>query len=241
MPTFVDHETEIYYEEFGDGFPLLLFAPGGMRSAIAFWENSPWNPIETLAPNFRIIAMDQRNAGQSRAPISGEDSWSTYTRDHLALLDHLKIERTHLLGGCIGGPYCLGVMEAAPERIAAAVLQQPIGFDNNRPAFYEMFDGWARDLRDQCPNMTPEDWSRFRGNMYDGDFVFNVSRAFVEACSIPMLVLMGDDLYHPQSTSREIVHLAPRATLIEEWKTPESVPFTIESVKRFLMENADSP
>ena len=113
MPTFVDHETEIYYEEFGDGFPLLLFAPGGMRSAIAFWENSPWNPIETLAPNFRIIAMDQRNAGQSRAPISGEDSWSTYTRDHLALLDHLKVEKTHLLGGCIGGPYCLGVMEAA--------------------------------------------------------------------------------------------------------------------------------
>ena len=32
---------------------------------------------------------------------------------------------------------------------------------------------------------------------------------------------MGDDLYHPQSTSRKIADLAPNATLLEKWKSSE--------------------
>ena len=239
MPIFVQGNTELYYEETGEGFPVLLFAPGGMRSAISFWAQSPWNPIEALSDHFRVIAMDQRNAGQSRGPISASDSWMTYTQDHIALLDHLKIERCHLLGGCIGGPYCLGVIQQAPQRVAAAVLQQPIGFEDNRAAFYEMFDGWAEDLRPQHPHLTNADWERFRGNMYDGDFVFNVSRDFVQQSPTPLLILMGNDLYHPQSTSREIAQAAPQAQLIEDWKSPEGLPAAVEAVRTFLLTHRD--
>ena len=105
MPTADLRGTRLYYEEYGDGFPLLLFAPGGMRSAISFWARSPWNPIEALADRFRVIAMDQRNAGHSTAPIHSGNGWHSYTADHIALMDHLRIERAHVLGGCIGGPY----------------------------------------------------------------------------------------------------------------------------------------
>jgi pimeloyl-ACP methyl ester carboxylesterase len=227
--------VELYYEEAGSGFPVLLFAPGGMRSAISFWEKSPWNPVDALAPHFRVIAMDQRNAGQSTGPVSAADGWHTYAADHIALLDHLGIARCHVLGGCIGGPYCLGVMQAAPARVAAAVLQQPIGFDGtNRKAFYEMFDGWANELRKSRPEVPEAAWTAFRARMYDGDFVFNVGRDFVAQCTIPMLVLMGADLYHPTVTSREIVELAPHATLIERWKEPDAVEATIASVIDFL-------
>ncbi len=237
MPTFERDDTRLYYEEFGEGFPILLFAPGGMQSAIRFWENGPWNPIETLSPHFRVIAMDQRNAGRSTAPISGEDGWHTYTADHLALLDHLGAERCHVLGGCIGGPYCLGVIEAAPDRVAAAVLQQTIGSHENREAFYQMFDGWADALRETRPEVTDEDWASFRSNMYDGDFVFNVSREWVEACRTPMLVLLGNDLYHPEPTSREIAALAPNATLVERWKEPDAVDETRRTVVEFLQKH----
>jgi pimeloyl-ACP methyl ester carboxylesterase len=68
MPIFKRDDVELYYEEHGAGFPILLIAPGGMRSAVAFWERTPWNPITQLAPRYRVIAMDQRNAGQSVAP-----------------------------------------------------------------------------------------------------------------------------------------------------------------------------
>jgi len=238
MPTFERGDLTLYYEETGDGFPVLLFAPGGMRSTIGFWARSPWNPVEALSPHFRVIAMDQRNAGRSQGPISADDGWHTYTADHLALLDHLGVERCHVLGGCIGGPYCLGVMQAAPGRVAAAVLQQPIGADGeNRAAFYDMFDGWANELRPKRPEVPEAAWEAFRSNMYDGDFVFNVSREFVAGCTIPMLVLMGNDLYHPSSTSREIARLAPDARLVERWKDGDVVAETVATVIAFLREH----
>jgi pimeloyl-ACP methyl ester carboxylesterase len=236
MPICSYGDVNLYYEEYGEGFPILLFAPGGMRSALGYWTGSQWNPIETLSPHFRVIAMDQRNAGKSTAPVSKTDGWHTYTRDHIELLDHLGIDKCHVMGGCIGGPYCFGVMQEAPERIASAILQQTIGLDNNRQAFYEMFDGWAEPLKANFTQVTEDDWAQFRSNMYDGEFVFNVDQNFVQQCQIPMLVLMGSDLYHPESTSREIAALAPNVTFLEKWKNPEE-DGTIKTVIDFLREN----
>lgn len=235
MSVFERDEVTIHYKETGEGFPVLLLAPGGMRSAIPYWENAPWNPIEQLSADYRVIAMDQRNAGASTAPISARDGWHTYTADQLALMDHLGIDRFHVTGMCIGGPYCMGLIEAAPERVASAVLLQPIGLFENRQAFYQMFDSWAEELRvSGHRDVADEDFASFRSNMYDGDFLFNVDRRFVETCRTPLLVLAGDDLYHPASTSREIAELAPNATLIESWKEPADVLAAQERVAEFL-------
>ncbi len=236
MPFFERDAVKIYYEQHGEGFPVLLFAPGGMRSSVSFWEGSAVNPITELGSYFGVIAMDQRNAGQSTAPVSANDGWHTYTADHIALLDHLGIERTHVLGGCIGGPYSLGLMKAAPGRVTAAVLQQSIGLDDNRELFYEMFQTWANAIKDDHPEADEGAWQSFKSNMYDGDFDFNVGRDFVKSCDVPMLVLMGDDSYHPQVTSREIAELAPNATLVEQWKSPEE-DGTVEQVVEFLRAN----
>lgn len=234
MPTFEQGEVELYYETHGEGFPVLLIAPGGMRSAIEFWERTPWNPIDDLKDEFRVVAMDQRNAGRSRAPIAAGDGWQRYTSDQLALMDHLGIERFHVAGMCIGGPYCMGLIEAAPERVASAVLFQPIGLENNRQAFYDMFDGWAGELEQQRPEVDEAAWESFKHNLYDGDFLFNVGRDFVRRCPVPLLVLCGDDLYHPQRISREIVELAPDARLIERWKEGEDREAARVAVREFL-------
>jgi pimeloyl-ACP methyl ester carboxylesterase len=234
MPTFERDGASIHYEIAGAGFPLLVFAPGGMRSSIPFWANAPFDPTRELASDFRVIAMDQRNAGRSKAPVRPEDGWPTYTADHLALLDHLGIERCHVMGGCIGSSYCLGVIEAAPERVAAAVLQNPIGLADNRQAFFEMFDAWAAEVRTEQPDVGDPVWRTFRERMYGGDFVFNVSRDFVRSCRTPLLILAGADLYHPAAISRELADLAPNAELIERWREPEVVGETVAAVRRFL-------
>jgi pimeloyl-ACP methyl ester carboxylesterase len=237
MPIFERDGIRLYYEEHGTGFPVLLIAPGGMRSAVSFWENTPWNPIEQLAPHYRVIAMDQRNAGQSTAPIRATDSWHVYTEDQLALLDHLGVDRFHVAGMCIGGPYIMGLIQAAPQRVASAVLFQTIGLDNNRQAFFDMFDNWANDLKPKRPEVSEEAWEAFKTSMYSGDFLFNVSREFVANCQTPLLVLLGNDLHHPASTSRDIADLAPNATLIEKWKEPEHHAAAKQAVERFLAEH----
>jgi pimeloyl-ACP methyl ester carboxylesterase len=234
MPIFKRGDVELYYEEHGAGFPVLLLAPGGMRSAVAFWERTPWNPIDQLAPHYRVIAMDQRNAGKSVAPVRATDSWHVYTADQIALLDHLGVDRVHVAGMCIGGPYIMGLLEAVPERVVAAVVFQTIGLDDNRQAFCEMFDSWANELAPSRPDVSPAAWESFRTAMYGGDFLFNVSREFVARCQTPLLVLLGNDLYHPASTSRELAALAPRATLIEHWKEPEHQPAARKAVEEFL-------
>jgi hypothetical protein len=43
MPTAKLGEAEIYYEVHGSGYPLMIFAPGGLRSELAYWRHSPSN------------------------------------------------------------------------------------------------------------------------------------------------------------------------------------------------------
>jgi len=235
MPTFKRADVSIYYEKYGTGYPILLFAPGGMRSSIEFWANSPFDPTKELAADFRVIAMDQRNAGKSSAPIAAGDGWETYTGDHIALLDHLGIKQCHLMGGCIGGSYSLGVIKAAPDRVSAAVLQNPIGLSpRNREMFYNMFDTWADGFK-MKRNLDDASLRQFRDRMYGTDFVFNVSRDFARSCKTPMLILCGNDDYHPKETSKEIATLAPNAELVENWKAPEAISATVKRVREFLI------
>ncbi|HVB81044.1 MAG TPA: alpha/beta hydrolase [Candidatus Binataceae bacterium] len=235
MAVFERAGVSLYYEEYGSGYPLLLFAPGGMRSSIEFWRRSPFDPTAELAQDFRVIAMDQRNAGRSRAPIGAADGWETYAADHLALLDHLGARSAHVLGGCIGSSYCLGLIKLAPERVSAAVLQNPIGLSpENRTAFHQMFDGWASELGKARPELNEATLGAFRARMYDGDFVFSVSRDFLRACRTPMLVLAGNDLYHPAPIAEEIARLAPDCELIVKWQTPDATPAAVARVRSFL-------
>jgi len=73
--------------------------------------------------------------------------------------------------------------------------------------------------------------------MYGGDFVFSVTREFVRKCTHPLMVLAGDDLYHPAPVSREIASLAPKAEMVEHWKTPETVAAAVTRVREFLKAN----
>ncbi len=239
MPFFEDGDVKLYYEEHGQGFPVLLIAPGGMRSAVSFWTGTPWNPITQLSSSYRVIAMDQRNAGRSTAPISADDGWATYSADQLALLDHLGVDRFHVAGMCIGGSYIMALIDAAPERVASGVVFQTIGLDENRQAFFDMFDDWATALKPDHPEAPTEAWESFKRNMYDTDDVlFSVGADWVPSCTTPLLVLLGNDMYHPESSSRVLAELAPNAILVENWKEPEHHASAMAAVEQFLAVNS---
>ncbi len=214
----------IHFEERGSGPAVLLIAPGGMKSAIPLWGNAPFNPFEAWSGAFRVIAMDQRNAGRSTGPVHAQHGWQTYAQDQLALLDHLEVDRFAVAGMCIGGPYSLGLVQAVPERVTSVVIFQTIGLTDNRQAFYDMYDAWQQELAPNRPDVGAEDWQGLRENMYGGeDFLFNTDEAELARMSTPILALMGQDLYHPEQSSRRLVKAAPNAQLIEHWKTGDGI------------------
>jgi pimeloyl-ACP methyl ester carboxylesterase len=236
MPRFDNGETSIYYEEHGRGFPLLLIAPGAMNSTVEMWANAALNPLAVYRDDFRLIAMDQRNAGRSTGPLDLADPWGSFASDQLALLDHLGVGAFHVLGCCIGGSYALKLIERAPTRVAAAVLEQPIGIvDDNRPLFEAMWRIWGAGLAAERPDIDAVTVEEFETRMLTGDFVLSVDRDLVRSCSTPMLVLPGVDAYHPAATGREIAALAPRGEVLEPWRdSPEHVEQAVEAVRRFL-------
>ncbi len=128
---------------------FCLFAPGGINSQVSFWAVSPINPFD-FAAEFMVIGMDQRNAEHSPAPLVAP-TWEDHVADQLAVLDAVGVERTLLWGGCIGVAYVLRFIQEAPERVIAAVGQNPVGLMagvNTRDTFFKMFEPTVVASRD---------------------------------------------------------------------------------------------
>jgi len=237
MPSFDQHGAHIHYEEFGQGFPILTFAPAGLRSVVAVWgqPSAPINPTTEFANDFRVIAMDQRNAGgQSHAPMTATDSWDDYTYDHIALLDRLGIEKCHLYGQCIGGSFIINMLKHHWDRIQSAVLAQPIGrVGPFKPEWSANFQGWTETLGDR-PEATPALLEAFYRNLYEPGFVYCADRDFVTSIKTPCLVLAGNDEAHPWPISEELSKLLPNCAFVAEWKTEPHLTPAKARVKEFL-------
>lgn len=246
MPVLKRADAEIYYEEFGRGYPVLLFAPGGMRSQLAMWHKPAdgpprvWNDwTEVLsAAGYRVVAMDQRNAGKSRGAIAANHGWRTYLEDQLALLDHLGIERCHTIGGCIGSSFCLVMSQGAPARVSAQVLQNPIGLNPEFPTYFpEAYADWAKEQKAARPELDDTALTAFGRNMWGGDFVFCMGRDAVPRITTPSLVMPGDDKPHPTYAGLELAELLPNAEMLRAWKAPAHIDAARMRVLEFLAQH----
>lgn len=240
MATLEIGAVQLRYDVTGSGPAVLLLAPGGLRASRAeTWSAAPWDPVAALADRFTVVTMDQRNTGTSFAPITGADGWPTYAADQVALMDHLGHDRFAVVGMCIGGAFIVELLTSAADRITAAVAMQPIGLADNRDAFREMFDQWRTQIGADHPEASDADWEGCWANLFGRDDVL-LSAADAELTSIPtpLLVLRGNDLYHPSDASDHLVEQVPGATLVERWKEPEHISTARETVNRFLATHA---
>lgn len=237
MPIFQRGEATIHYDERGEGFPLLALAPGGMRSTIDFWQHAAIDPWASYTGDFRVIVMDQRNAGSSAGPLDAADPWGMYADDQLGLLDHLGLDRFAVLGCCIGGSFILKLVERAEPRIVAAVLEQPIGVqESNRELFAGLQTSWAQELEHSRSDLRRADIDAFLGAMWSRDFVVSVGPEVIQRGQVPLLVLPGIDDFHPTEAGRRIAGLAPKAEIVEPWKdTPEHIARATDAVRSWLL------
>ena len=242
MPFYERGDTRIHYEEAGSGFPLMVIPGGGLTSTVAGLATHPFNPLEALSDEYRVIAADLRNAtgGESSGPVEIDRPWDSYADDQLGLMEHLGISEYLVLGFCIGNPFIWNLIKRAPNRIIAAVLAQPSGF---RPEMPDLFynnniTNWGPPLCSRRSDVTMEQVDAFLNRMYrtDPDFVFTVSRDFVRSCQTPILVLPDDVPAHPYKVAMEMVELSPNAEVsIYPWKQPtDLIPRALEHIRTFL-------
>src|SRR5262250_3366508 len=234
--------VRIRYAEIGSGFPLLATPGGGLNSCIAVWSRAVINIPEEFKNDFRVITMDQRNAtgGESTGPVAVDDPWGAFADDQLGVMNHLGIDRFFFFGNCIGGPFAMKLIERAPQRVAAAILSQPVGHNPANPNY--MYDAgqtvWAKQLRERRPDVSMETIEKYLHNLYRArpDFVYSVSRDYAKSCQTPMLVLPDDVTAHPLQVSIDIASLAPNAEItVFPWKDPPELKArTINRARTFL-------
>jgi len=243
MPFYERGDVRIHFEEAGSGFPLLAIPGGGLNSNLSFFGgNSPFDPMQALSGEYRVIAADLRNAngGESSGPLAIDRPWDAYADDQLGVMDHLGIGEFMVMGFCIGGPFIWSLLQRAPERIVAAVLVQPSGFRPEMPdlSYQNNMKGWGPALCERRPDITMAMVDAFLTNMYTkcADFVYTVTRDFVRSCQTPILVLPDDVPGHPYAVAMETVRLAPHAeATVYPWKEPTALRAqTVQQVHDFL-------
>jgi pimeloyl-ACP methyl ester carboxylesterase len=154
-------------------------------------------------------------------------------------MDHLGIKHFMIIGYCIGGPFIMNLIKRAPERVVAAVVAQPVGFNKKTPYMYDVsMKVWGPELIKRRPELNMDMIDKFLTRMYltNADFLFTVTRAFVRTCQTPMLVMPDDTPAHPYEPAIECAMLAPKAEMsMYPWKEPkERIPLAVRHVRSFL-------
>lgn len=130
MPSAVIDGIETHYEVRGEGPPLLMFAPGGFDASADKWESlgvyARIRLLDHLPEKFACIVFDRRETGGSGGRIE-RLTWDAYVRQGAGLLDHLGIDRAHLMGGCMGCCPVAAFAAKHPERVISMVQYWPVG------------------------------------------------------------------------------------------------------------------
>jgi hypothetical protein len=111
--------VKIHYLIEGTGEPVVLIH--GLDSSAAInWEMP--GTIDALAKDHLVIALDLPGYGQSDKPVEASAYGRQWVEDVILLLDHLKIEKAHIVGYSMGGMVALKLIAEHPDRVLSGTL-----------------------------------------------------------------------------------------------------------------------
>jgi len=227
---------ELYFESCGRGEPLLLLH--GMGGCAQDWRHAG---RESLAREYRLIAVDARGHGHSTNP-GATLTHRQCALDVRALLDHLGIRSCKAIGASMGANTLLHVATQEPGRIEAMVVVSAA------PYFPEQARAIMRTISPD--DRSPEEWRAMRERHVHGDAqiraIFaaqrDLERSVDDMCFTPpqlgritarTLVVYGDrDPLYPVELGVELYRAIPRAAL---WVVPNGGhgPIHLEAAEPF--------
>jgi pimeloyl-ACP methyl ester carboxylesterase len=118
------------YEVIGSGPPLLMFSPAGFDATLDKWRTfgsyRQLNLLDHLSRRYSCVVFDKRESGRSGGRVE-RITWAHYAAQGKRLLEHLGIERAHLMGGCVGCSIAATFAVTYPQATAGMVLYAPAG------------------------------------------------------------------------------------------------------------------
>lgn len=106
---------KIHYLTHGDSGSWVVLVHGYTDNAQRMWFNTGIAP--EIAKRHRVVAIDNRNHGQSDKPVPGGTGRA---QDVVELMDHLKIDRAHIHGYSMGGGIVGQLLGLIPDRFITA-------------------------------------------------------------------------------------------------------------------------
>lgn len=130
------------YEVRGEGPALLMYSPGGFDARIEKWSDlgvyKRIKLLDHLPKHFTCVLFDRRENGESGGRVE-RITWNHYVRQGAGLLDHLGIEKAHIMGGCMGCCPVAAFGVALPERVLSMMLYFPVGGPMYRISGHQRF------------------------------------------------------------------------------------------------------
>jgi pimeloyl-ACP methyl ester carboxylesterase len=117
--TFDSAGVSIRYVEAGTGETTIVLLHGFAANADLFALDGM---LVVLATRWRVVALDARGHGRSDKPHEPAAYGREMTEDVVRLLDHLGVQRAHVLGYSMGGMLALDLLTRHPERVLSAVV-----------------------------------------------------------------------------------------------------------------------
>lgn len=115
MPTTQVGSHTVYYDDLGTGHPLLLLT--GLGATRLGW----WKQLEPFSKKFRIINMDNRDAGDSALGV-GPYTIADMAGDTAGVIKNLNLGPTHIMGISMGGMIALELVIRHPDLVDKLVL-----------------------------------------------------------------------------------------------------------------------
>jgi 3-oxoadipate enol-lactonase len=129
-------DVRIYFEEAGQGTPIIF-----LHEFAADYTN--WEPqMRYFSRGHRCITYSARGYTPSDVPDGEVYTYKHFYTDALAVLDHLKIERAHLVGLSMGAYSSLQIGLNAPERALSMTLAG-VGSGSE----LDTLDAWRKQCR----------------------------------------------------------------------------------------------
>jgi pimeloyl-ACP methyl ester carboxylesterase len=149
MPFVTLDGIKTHFIQKGAGPHLLMMAPRAFDSTLRSWEHGKWSDmkaIDTLSRHFSVIAYDRREAGQSCGRVETL-TWKVFAQHAKLLIEHLAVERTLILGVCMGVAVATQFASLYPDATAGLILAHPVGgyrWKNRMHAFFSRHITYAR-------------------------------------------------------------------------------------------------